>query len=217
MTIWYLAQRVAAFLTLVAIAPLFGILWLAVRASSRGPFLYSQIRPGLHARPMRTWKIRTMRPGADSNPENARCVQHSNPEITSVGRVLRNLKLDELPQLWNIAIGQMAFVGPRPIAIPLYEELCLKIPGFRDRTSVHPGLSNIGQVSIEENASQDHIIDDWKERFEAEKHYLKFRSISYDLIVIFMTGLYISRKLLRTTGLMSTSGKCCMNHIQSHA
>lgn len=146
---------------------------------------------------MRTWKIRTMTPGADRNANFARCVTKNCAEVTAVGKVLRQLKLDELPQLWNIVRGEMAFIGPRPIATPLYVELCEQIPGFQDRTSVRPGLSNVAQVAIEENGEGENLISDWKERFEAERHYLMNRSVGYDLVVICMTMLYVARKALR--------------------
>ena len=146
---------------------------------------------------MRTWKIRTMTPGADRNANFARCVTPNCAEVTAVGKVLRQLKLDELPQLWNIVRGEMAFIGPRPIATPLYRELCEQIPGFQDRTSVRPGLSNVAQIAIEENGEGENLLRDWKERFEAERHYLMNRSVGYDLVVICMTLLYVARKASR--------------------
>ncbi|MEM8670075.1 MAG: sugar transferase [Planctomycetota bacterium] len=197
---WYLTQRLVAFVGLLLLLPVFAFLWMLVKATSEGPFLYSQTRPGLHGVPIRIWKIRTMVPGSDKNLQNARCVLNNNPNVTYVGRILRILKLDELPQLWNIVIGQMAFVGPRPIAFSLHQELCMMIPGFEKRTGVRPGLSNIGQVSIEENASGDQLIHDWRERFEAETHYLRNRSIGYDCVVILLTVLYLLRKAWRLRG-----------------
>lgn len=193
---WYLVQRFVALLLLFLLTPLFAILWIAVKATSKGPFLYVQIRPGYQGRAMPTWKIRTMRPGADRNTEFARGVTACNPEVTEIGRILRKLKLDELPQLWNITKGEMAFVGPRPIAFSLYDELKMQIPCFDERHWVRPGLTNVGQVSIEDNASSNHLLDDWQERFEAERHYIRNRSVAYDLVVITLTLLYIGRNLL---------------------
>ena len=198
--LWLFVQRVTALVVLALLSPLFAVLWLAVRLTSKGPFLYSQLRPGLHGKPMRTWKIRTMRPGADRDQNNARCVSQSNPEVTSVGRWLRALKLDELPQLWNIVNGDMAFVGPRPIAYPLYQELCEHIPEFERRYSVLPGLSNLAQICIEENADGEAVVQDWKLRFEAEKHYLDHRSVIYDQVIICMTVIYVARKFLKLLG-----------------
>lgn len=193
---WRFIQRVIAALSLVLLSPLFALLWLLVRGTSRGPFLYTQKRPGLLGRPFLAYKIRTMRPGSDRDQSKARCVLNSDPQVTAIGKILRNLKLDELPQLWNVIRGEMAFVGPRPIALPLYEELCREIPGFEERLQYLPGLTNLGQVCIEENLSQERVVEDWKLRFEAERHYFRHRSVAYDCVIIFLTILYILRKIV---------------------
>jgi len=195
-TLWSVMQRLIALASLVVLFPLFMVLWLLVRATSRGPFLYSQMRPGLHGKPFRAYKIRTMQPGSDRNQTNARCVLNSDPQVTRIGKLLRNLKLDELPQLWNVVRGEMNFVGPRPIATALYEELCREIPGFEERLEVPPGLTNLGQVCIEENLGQDRVVEDWKLRFEAERHYFHHRSMAYDCVIIALTVLYILRKVM---------------------
>lgn len=194
---WLLAQRAIAAISLIVLSPLFLILWCLVRGTSRGPFLYTQVRPGLHGVPFRAFKIRTMRPGSDKDQSKARCVLNSDPQVTRVGKILRSLKLDELPQLWNVVRGEMAFVGPRPIALSLYEELCREIPGFEERLQVHPGLTNLGQVCIEENLGQERVVEDWKLRFEGERHYFRHKSVAYDCIIIALTVLYITRKMCR--------------------
>lgn len=193
-----LVQRIIAAISLILLSPLLLVLWVLVRGTSRGAFLYTQSRPGLHGRPFRAFKIRTMRPGSDRDQSKARCVLNSDPQVTRVGKILRNLKLDELPQLWNVVRGEMAFVGPRPIALSLYEELCREIPGFDERLNVHPGLTNLGQVCIEENLGQDRVVEDWKLRFEAERHYFRHRSVAYDCVIIVLTVLYILRKIVRS-------------------
>lgn len=191
-------QRVTALIMVIAALPLFALLWILVRATSRGPFLYSQLRPGLHGELFRIWKIRSMAVDSDRCPKLARRVAAGDPRVTKIGHLLRKTKLDELPQLWNVVRGEMAFVGPRPIAESLHDELCLHIPGFEARTSVRPGLSNIGQVSIEDNADEGHLHDDWRERFEAELHYIQHRSVSYDLVVIALTMTFLFNKSIPT-------------------
>lgn len=194
---WQLVQQLAALLLLLAATPLALLLFVLVKCDSHGPFLYSQRRPGLRGRPFTAWKIRTMTVGADRNPMLARAVTSGSPEVTRVGRYLRDLKIDELPQLWNIVRGDMVFVGPRPIAPSLQEYLESRIPGFALRLTVPPGLTSLGQVCIDENDAVERVVQDWSVRFEGERHYLAHRSVSYDLVIIGMTFAYCLRKVLR--------------------
>jgi polysaccharide export outer membrane protein len=194
---WQLLQQITAGILLLLSAPLMALLYILVKAESRGPFLYFQQRPGYRGRRFTACKIRTMSVGADRDPMLARAVTSSSPEVTRVGRYLRDLKLDELPQLWNILRGDMVFVGPRPIAPGLHEFLEHRIPGFAARLTVHPGLTSLGQVCIEENESVERVLEDWTVRFEAERHYLAHRSVTYDLVIIGMTVAYVLRKVVR--------------------
>ena len=193
---WQVLQRFAAACILVLAMPLLAVLFVAVKLTSRGPFIYRQQRPGLHGETFTAYKIRSMRQGADRDPRLARSVRSSSPEVTAIGRVLRDLKLDELPQLWNVVRGDMALVGPRPIAVSLQEELEREIDGFGRRLSVRPGLTNLGQVCVLESANPDRVVDDWRMRFEAERHYLDNRSAVYDLLIIAVTLMYILRKVV---------------------
>lgn len=195
--LWRLLQQATAALALFLTTPLLMVLYVLVKIDSRGPFLYFQERPGHLGRRFTACKIRTMTVGADRDPMLARAVTSASPEVTRVGRFLRDLKLDELPQLWNILRGDMVFVGPRPIAPGLQEFLETRIPGFAARLSVPPGLTSLGQVCIEENESVDRVVEDWTVRFEAERHYLAHRSVTYDLVIIGMTIAYVLRKVLR--------------------
>lgn len=194
-TAWYLAQQMLAAALLLLLLPVFPLLFVLVRGTSRGPFLYAQRRPGFRGRPFTVWKIRSMHDGADHDKALARCVKLSDPRVTFVGRFLRHTKLDELPQLWNVVRGEMAFVGPRPIAFALFEELKQEIDGFEQRLGVRPGLTNLGQVCIEENAGPAHVVEDWRLRFEAERHYLSNQCLWYDLVIIALTVLYLARKI----------------------
>ncbi|MEP0201338.1 MAG: sugar transferase [Halioglobus sp.] len=195
--IWQGVQQTAAAVLLVLLTPLLALLCIFVKADSRGPFLYAQQRPGHQGKPFTTYKVRTMTVGADRNAKLAIAVTSETPEVTRVGRVLRDLKLDELPQLWNIVRGDMAFVGPRPIAGGLQEHLESHIPGFAMRLTVRPGLSSLGQICIDENDSAERVLQDWTVRFEGERHYITYQSISYDIVIIGMTAAYCLRKLWR--------------------
>jgi len=194
---WLHAQRVLALLLLVTLPPLLALLVCLVKFDSRGPFIYVQQRPGRFGKPFNAFKIRTMSVGADRNPQLAHAVTSDTPEVTRVGRYLRDLKLDEIPQLWNIVRGEMAFVGPRPIAPSLQQHLEVHIPGFRQRLHVHPGMTSLGQICIEENDKAENVVADWAVRFEGEQHYLLHRCVPYDLMIMLLTAGYCGRKVLR--------------------
>jgi lipopolysaccharide/colanic/teichoic acid biosynthesis glycosyltransferase len=156
-----LGSRAVAVLGIFALSPLLILAALAVRLSSRGPVLFDQERVGLGGRPFHIHKFRTMRV-ARSGPD---ITVGADPRITAVGSVLRRFKLDELPQLFNIAKGEMAFVGPRP-EVPRYVAL------WPDRAralvlSVRPGLTDIASlVFIDESRLLGNVAD--PERYYVE-------------------------------------------------
>jgi len=153
---------------LLLLAPLLGLLALLVRLSSPGPVLYRQERMGLDGRPFRMLKLRTMREGAEAatGPVFAR---RGDPRTTAVGRVLRRLSLDELPQLWNVLRGEMSLVGPRPERAPFIEEFRRRLPGYMLRHAVKSGMTGWAQVHglrgescLEERLRYDlEYIDRW--------------------------------------------------------
>lgn len=194
---WEALQRPLALGALVLLAPVFAALYVAVVASSGRPFLYGQLRPGRGGKPFRAWKIRTMRTGADLDLSRQLGVTTGDPMVTPIGRILRDTKLDELPQLWNVLRGEMAFVGPRPIGHALQERLEREIPGFARRLTLKPGLTNLGQVCVLENGIGDDLVRDWSRRFEAEMHHARHRSAAYDLMLVGMTVLFALRKIVR--------------------
>ena len=194
---WELLQRTIAAVALMSLSPVFAVLFFLVKGTSRGPFIYKQTRPGRFGQSFCAYKIRTMRTGADKDKRRARRVDTNDPMITPVGRVLRDLKLDELPQLVNVVMGDMALVGPRPIAPVLQKELEANIPGFARRLSVKPGLTSLAQVCLFDNEADDKVIDDWSTRFEAELDYIYRRSAAYDLVIIGMTAIFLGKKVVR--------------------
>ena len=120
---WLVSKRLfdfsAALVGLVVLAPVMLVVAFLVRATSPGPALFIQERVGRHGRLFQCAKFRTMRPGAQAQGTVTTAV---DPRVTPVGRFLRRWKLDELPQLWNVVLGRMSFVGPRP-----------DVPGYADR------------------------------------------------------------------------------------
>ena len=140
-------------------------------------------------------KFRTLEVGSDV--ANALGTAQGDPAITSIGGLLRDSKLDELPQLWNVVCGDMELVGPRPIPLALHEELATHIPGFDRRYLVKPGLTNVSQVAILDNQLGEQLIADWSLRFEGELHYIENKSFFYDVIVVAMTFGFVAKKVTR--------------------
>ena len=196
-TLWATAQRLIALAMIVIALPLMVVLYLPVRISARAPFFFRQRRPGFMGREFVIWKVTTMRKGSDKVARYEKGVTLDDPNVTWIGRILRDTKLDELPQLINVVRGEMEIVGPRPIAPGLNALLVKEIPGFNHRYLVKPGLTNVSQVSVLENAIDDKTVADWKRRFEGEEHYIKNKSVSYDLILIALTMVFMLRKVWR--------------------
>jgi N-acetylglucosaminyldiphosphoundecaprenol N-acetyl-beta-D-mannosaminyltransferase len=194
--LWSVLQRGIALVGCIVLLPLFAVLYVVVRCSSRGPFLFGQVRRGFRDRPFRIYKIRTM----VVNPQRpaALWMSRCDPEITPIGRILRELKLDELPQLWNVVLGQMQLVGPRPIAMDLDDFLRQHVPGFAIRNTVRPGLTSVAQLSTRECRSEEDLLAHWQWRFEQELECIQNRSAFYDLRVLGRTVLYLANSLFGT-------------------
>jgi exopolysaccharide biosynthesis polyprenyl glycosylphosphotransferase len=119
---------------------------LAVAATSRGGVLYRQERVGKDGRPFQLWKLRTMRRGAEVET-GAVLASPGDPRVTAIGRTLRALRIDEIPQLWNVLAGDMSLVGPRPERPEFTSRFAESVSGYRLRLSARPGLTGLAQVS----------------------------------------------------------------------
>lgn len=127
---------VAALAVLILIWPLLLLIALWIKLDSRGPAFFRQVRVGRHCRLFRIWKFRTMSIGADAHRQ---ITVGADPRVTRAGRVLRRFKLDELPQLFNVLVGEMSLVGPRPEVVKYVE---MYPPQARDKVlSVRPGIT----------------------------------------------------------------------------
>lgn len=136
-----------AFSLLAGIALLIPMVFIAVliRLDSPGPALFRQERLGKDERPFLLFKFRSMR--VDAEKDGPQWAAAGDARCTRLGRVLRSCRLDELPQLWNILIGDMSFVGPRPERAFFYDQFRQYIPGFHRRMLVKPGLTGLAQVN----------------------------------------------------------------------
>ncbi|MCE9637255.1 MAG: exopolysaccharide biosynthesis polyprenyl glycosylphosphotransferase [Planctomycetes bacterium] len=168
-------DAVLALALLVVLSPVLVVVALLVMATSPGPVVFIQERMGLDGRAFRMLKFRTMRVGAEdaSGPVFAR---PSDPRTTRVGRFLRRFSLDELPQLWNVLLGEMSLVGPRPERAPFIEEFRGRFPGYMLRHTVKAGMTGWAQVhglrggcSLEDRLRYDlEYVDRWSLSFDIE-------------------------------------------------
>ena len=173
---------VALALTLLILtAPLQLLLALVVKASGGGPAFYKQTRVGQYGRPFSMLKLRTMRVDAENG--EARWAQGDDPRTTRVGRVLRRTRLDELPQLLNILMGEMSFVGPRPERPEFVDTLEKAIPYYAWRHAVRPGLSGWAQINYPYGSS----VEDSVRKLEYDLYYIRNFSLATDLFIVLRT------------------------------
>jgi exopolysaccharide biosynthesis polyprenyl glycosylphosphotransferase len=157
------------------------LLALLIRLDSAGPIFHQQRRIGQHGREFNLLKLRTMR--VDAETAGAQFSSHGDPRITRVGRVLRASRLDEVPQMLNIARGEMSFIGPRPERPELIRQLEEAIPRFSARLLVKPGLTGWAQV----RGGYASTITEMTRKLEYDLYYIKNRSFRLDLQILAST------------------------------
>jgi exopolysaccharide production protein ExoY len=189
--------RICALLLLILITPLLALIAALVWLEDRGPVVFSQYRIGRNGRPFRCFKFRSMVSNADSVLRDLLANDaylhaqwerdqklEDDPRVTRIGRVLRITSLDELPQLYNIWRGEMAFVGPRPI---LAQELARYGVWKRHYLQVRPGLTGLWQVSGRNDVSYD-------ERVALDRDYVEHHSWLLDLLIVARTFGAVMRR-----------------------
>jgi len=154
---------------------------LVIKLDSRGPVFFTQRRISQDGQIFKVLKFRSMIEEAEKN--GAQWADQQDHRITRVGNFLRKTRLDELPQLWNIFIGQMSFIGPRPERIEFVQRLEKEIPYYQIRHIVKPGLTGWAQVNFHYGAS----VQDSIEKLQYELYYIKHRSLVLDLSIILRT------------------------------
>ena len=167
-----------ASVALTLASPVLAVAALAIKLEDRGPVLYRQRRVGKDGSEFELLKLRTMVPGAEKHGAGF-AVNRGDPRITRMGRLLRRLSLDELPQLWNVVRGEMSLIGPRPT---LQYQVDQYTPRQRRRLEVKPGIT--GWAQIHGRASLP-----WGERIELDVWYVENRSPRVDLKILLRTPL----------------------------
>ena len=185
-------ERGSALLALLLLAPVLALVVLAIRIDSPGPAVFRQVRLGRHGRPFTMFKLRTMHTGAEGMQGGLRALNVSDqvlfkvpedPRVTRIGRFLRRYSIDELPQLFNVVLGQMALVGPRP---PLPTEALRYAADVERRFAVKPGVTGLWQVSGRSDLS-------WEESVRLDLRYVDNWSLALDLQIVARTARAVLR------------------------
>jgi sugar transferase (PEP-CTERM system associated) len=177
-----LSNLLLAGVGIVLAIPLMALTALAVRLTSAGPALYRQVRVGLDGAPFTLYKFRSMRVDAEA-VTGAVWASLDDPRVTPVGRILRKLRIDELPQLFNVLKGEMSIVGPRPERPEFVRALSEKIPYYRQRHCVKPGITGWAQI----NYKYGDTLEDTIRKLEYDLYYIKNMSLGLDTYIIFFT------------------------------
>ena len=170
-----------ALIGLAVCLPFIPFIILAVRLSSPGPIFFRQTRVGRRGRPFSVLKFRTMRQDAEGN--GAVWATKNDPRVTRLGRFMRQTRLDEIPQLWNVLRGEMGFVGPRPERPEFVQWLSSEIPFYDLRHIIRPGITGWAQVRYQYGAT----LEETKQKLEYDLYYIKHLSLGLDLLIMFET------------------------------
>jgi sugar transferase (PEP-CTERM system associated) len=178
-----LLDVVVAGLGLVVSTPIMLVAAAAVKLTSAGPLFYHQRRVGQNGRVFTVHKFRTMRADAEAHTGPIWASKDGDARVTPVGGFLRSARVDELPQLWNVLVGEMSFVGPRPERPEFVDGLTGQIPYYGQRHVVRPGLTGWAQVCYTYGAS----AEDAMQKLQYDLFYIKNLSIALDLFIILTT------------------------------
>jgi len=185
-TVFIAIRRTLSFIIsligLILALPLIPFIMLAIRLDSPGPVFYTQTRVGKNGSLFKVVKFRTMRQDAEA-ANGPQWAGNGDPRVTRVGKSLRSSRLDEIPQLWCVLKGDMAFVGPRPERPEFVKMLSEKIRYYEMRHVIRPGLTGWAQIKYKYGST----IEDAREKLQYDLFYIKNASIGLDLLIMFQT------------------------------
>ncbi len=172
----------ASLALLVLTAPIILLMAIAIKLESKGPAFFRQKRVGQYGQEFELIKLRSMRNDAEKDGQ-AVWAQENDPRVTRVGKLIRKLRIDELPQAWTVLRGQMSFVGPRPERKQFVDDLATKMPFYAERHMVKPGITGWAQVNYPYGAS----LEDARHKLEYDLYYAKNYTPFLDLLILLQT------------------------------
>lgn len=173
-------------LGLLFLSPVFLYVYIRLRAQNDGPVIFSQERIGKGGKPFMIYKYRTMRVNSEEN-DTPQLAQESDSRLTPAGKFLREHHLDELPQLWNVLIGDMSFVGPRPERKYFIDKIMQHNPDYELLYQIRPGITSMATIYNGYTDTMEKMLI----RLQMDLDYLKKRSLLYDLKIVFTTAKLI--------------------------
>jgi exopolysaccharide biosynthesis polyprenyl glycosylphosphotransferase len=176
-----LFDLVASGVVLALTFPLIALFAVLVKLDSHGPAFFRQRRVGLYGEPFEMIKLRSMR--SDAEKGGAKWAEKDDPRITRVGRFIRKVRIDELPQAWSVLTGRMSFVGPRPEVPAFVDDLEDKLPFYAERHMVKPGITGWAQINYPYGAS----VEDSRAKLEYDLYYAKNYTPFLDLLILLQT------------------------------
>ncbi|MFY9619518.1 MAG: TIGR03013 family XrtA/PEP-CTERM system glycosyltransferase [Pyrinomonadaceae bacterium] len=174
-------HRIIALVGAILSLPIAILTAIVIKLESRGPILYKQERVGKNGRPFRLMKFRSMR--TDAEKDGPVWAKTDDERMTRVGRIIRKIRVDEIPQFWNILRGDMNFVGPRPERPHFVAQLAQEIPYYEQRHLIAPGLTGWAQINYPYGAS----IEDAKQKLQYDLYYMKNQNLALDATIMFET------------------------------
>jgi sugar transferase (PEP-CTERM system associated) len=176
-----LFDLVASGLLLALTLPVIALFALLVKLDSQGPAFFRQTRIGLYGQSIQLIKLRSMR--IDAEKDGARWAERDDPRVTRLGKFIRKVRIDELPQVWTVLKGQMSFVGPRPEVPQFVADLEDKLPYYAERLMVKPGITGWAQINYPYGAS----VEDARAKLEYDLYYAKNYTPFLDLLILLQT------------------------------
>jgi lipopolysaccharide/colanic/teichoic acid biosynthesis glycosyltransferase len=172
-----------ALVCIIIFSPLYLICYIAIKRDNDGPVIYKQIRIGRFGRPFYIYKFRSMVVDAEKNGEPQLWDAKSDNRLTKTGKFLRDHHLDELPQLWNVLIGNMSLVGPRPERPYFIEKIEQQAPYYCLLYKIRPGLTSWGPIKVGYTDTMEKML----QRLHYDLTYMENMSLLLDLKILFFT------------------------------
>ena len=194
---WYIpckrwAESLFALALLALASPVIVLAAVLVKLTSRGPALYRQVRVGMNGRTFTLFKLRTMKQDAEAATGPVWSTEN-DPRITPLGHLLRRTHIDEFPQLWNVAKGEMSLVGPRPERPEFVAKLDWEVPWYRERLQVRPGITGLAQLKLPADASLDCV----RRKVVYDLYYVRYVTPWLDFKLMVLTAARLFKELYK--------------------